>query len=64
MIYNELDMYDTDLNKAFPYGSHVWIRLPNSTGIMVIKCAKCKLARLWLVGHDILICRPKKENVR
>lgn len=62
MKYNELDMYDTDISKAYPYGNHKWSLLPNSIGINVVKCDKCLLARLWLVGHDIKNCKPLKEK--
>jgi hypothetical protein len=56
-LYNELDMYDTILQKAFPYGNHVWGLEENSKKIKVVKCIKCHIARLYLVGHDIDRCK-------
>lgn len=38
------------------YGTHNWGLLSNSKGIMVVKCIKCRLARLHLMGFDKEMC--------
>jgi hypothetical protein len=51
--------YVTDLYK---YGSHEFELAPNSEGIMVSKCKKCKLAKAWLQTMDITTCKSKSIN--
>lgn len=60
--YKEIDMYDTELKQARPYGNHKWTLLPNSKNILVVKCCNCNIARLFLVGHDIINCMPTIER--
>lgn len=62
MIYNNLDMYDTEIKSyGKTYGKHIWDLAPNSNGIMIVKCTKCKEARLFLMGHDKTDCMEYRQ---
>lgn len=37
---------------------------PNSEGIMIVKCIKCHISRMFLMGHDIYNCREKSNRNR
>lgn len=37
---------------------------PNSEGIMIVKCVRCHISRMFLMGHDVYNCKPIKGGDR
>lgn len=67
--------YDTEINKfpLFPkedsFKRQIRITNPhqlglesNSEGIMIVKCVKCHISRMFIVGHDIYNCETKEAD--
>jgi hypothetical protein len=46
--------YDTQL--SYGYGEHDFTLLPNSSDILIVKCKKCKLSRMYLSLMDKTSC--------
>lgn len=47
--------YDTKL--SYGYGNHEFDLAPNSEGIMIVKCKRCKESRMYLSLMDMGKCR-------
>lgn len=47
--------YDTKLN--YNYGNHKLVLLPNSEGINIVKCEKCRESRMYLQIMNMTACK-------